>query len=251
MPLSVAPKAEKGLRRVVPGPTLDRIEETLAGIDDVALIRDGLAMTAQADGCPVVRTTLPLRHATTDPDQGPEFAEASPAKIYVGDVLSLTSRCLGYTVVSSLESISWCDLDTGIGIRFQAPPRMHAAVMAGLKIQNGQRQVSDLLVRHTDIGQYWWVEMFRLPALFAKQPSESRRSYVPWYWAGLTSFLIAYAIWTTGVNDHHLCDPDSLIQAHAVWRLLTAFATWCFFMFLRTERPRVKDSPADPASVVS
>jgi hypothetical protein len=27
-----------------------------------------------------------------------------------------------------------------------------------------------------------------------------------------------------------------VIQAHAIWHLLSALATWCFFMFLRTER---------------
>jgi len=87
-----------------------------------------------------------------------------------------------------------------------------------------------------DIGSYWWVVLFWVPALLVKQPARSRRTYTPWYWAGFASFLIAYAIWTTGTNDHDLCNPDSLIQAHAVWHLLTAFATWCFFKFLRTER---------------
>jgi len=38
LPLHVAPKAEKDLRRIGPGPMLDRIEQTLAGIDDVAPI---------------------------------------------------------------------------------------------------------------------------------------------------------------------------------------------------------------------
>jgi predicted membrane channel-forming protein YqfA (hemolysin III family) len=87
-----------------------------------------------------------------------------------------------------------------------------------------------------DIGNYWWVVLFWVPALLVKQPTGSRRTYTPWYWAGFAAFLIAYAIWTTGTNDHDLCDPDSLIQAHAIWHLLTAFATWCFFKFLRTER---------------
>lgn len=86
-----------------------------------------------------------------------------------------------------------------------------------------------------DAGQYWWVVLFWLPGLFATHASASRRTYTPWYWAGIASFLIAYAIWTTGTNDHPLCNPDSLLQSHAAWHLLTAFATWCFFMFLRSE----------------
>jgi hypothetical protein len=88
-----------------------------------------------------------------------------------------------------------------------------------------------------DIGSYWWVVLFWVPALFANHASTTRRTYTPWYWTGFASFLIAYAIWTTGTNEHRLCNPDSLIQAHALWHLLTAFATWCFFIFLRTERP--------------
>ncbi len=99
-----------------------------------------------------------------------------------------------------------------------------------------------------DVGNYWWVLLFWVPALFARQPTGSRRTYTPWYWAGFASFLTAYAIWTTGTNEHDLCDPDSLIQAHAFWHLLTAFATWCFFKFLRTER-RTDVDAQPPVSV--
>lgn len=85
-------------------------------------------------------------------------------------------------------------------------------------------------------GEYWWVVLFWIPGLLAKAPTESRRVYVPWFWAGIASFFVAYAIWLTGTNEHAWCDPDSVFQAHAIWHLLTALATWCFFMFLRTER---------------
>ncbi len=84
-------------------------------------------------------------------------------------------------------------------------------------------------------GRYWWVVLFWLPALLAAHPSTSRRVYTPWFWAGLVSFFAAYAIWTTGTADHPWCHPDSPIQAHAIWHLLTALATWCFFKFLRTQ----------------
>ncbi len=88
-----------------------------------------------------------------------------------------------------------------------------------------------------DPSQYWWVVLFWLPGLLASGPPPSRRAYVPWFWAGLVSFVVAYGIWTTGTAEHTWCRPDSVIQAHAVWHLLTALATWCFFLFLRTERP--------------
>jgi len=99
-----------------------------------------------------------------------------------------------------------------------------------------------------DIGNYWWVVLFWVPALLVKQPTGSRRTYTPWYWAGFAAFLIAYAIWTTGTNDHDLCDPDSLIQAHAIWHLLTAFATWCFFKFLRASEKVVVEHVAYPCA---
>jgi hypothetical protein len=84
-------------------------------------------------------------------------------------------------------------------------------------------------------GEYWWIFLFWLPGLLATNPPPGRRTYAPWFWAGVASFLLAYAIWLTGTADHAWCRPDSLIQAHAIWHLLTAVATWCFFIFLRTE----------------
>lgn len=100
-----------------------------------------------------------------------------------------------------------------------------------------------------DPGRYWWVFLFWLPGLLAKHPAPGRRRYLPWFWAGIASFLIAYAIWLTGTADHRLCSPDSLIQAHAIWHLLGAVATWCFFMFFRTERvtARAGEGPAAAA----
>lgn len=92
-----------------------------------------------------------------------------------------------------------------------------------------------------NVGEYWWVFLFWLPGLLAVQPPPGRRRYTPWFWAGVASFLIAYAIWQTGTADHEWCRPDSLIQAHAIWHMLSALATWCFFLFLRTEAAHVAE----------
>ena len=92
-------------------------------------------------------------------------------------------------------------------------------------------------------GEYWWVVLFWLPAMVARHPAPGRRRYTPWFWLGIASFMVAYAIWLTGTADHEWCEPDSLVQAHAIWHLLTALATWCFFQFFRTERP--VGAPAD------
>jgi len=83
--------------------------------------------------------------------------------------------------------------------------------------------------------EYWWVILFWLPALLASRPPLAMRTYNPWFVAGVASYLIAFAIWLTGRPENEWCNPDSPIQAHAIWHLLSALATWCFFKFLRTE----------------
>ncbi len=88
-----------------------------------------------------------------------------------------------------------------------------------------------------DLGSYWWVVLFWLPGLLATGPPPGRRRYIPWFWLGIASFEVAYAIWLTGTNEHSWCSPDSLVQAHAIWHILTAAATWCFFRYFRTEVP--------------
>jgi hypothetical protein len=85
-------------------------------------------------------------------------------------------------------------------------------------------------------GEYWWVVLFWLPGLLARQPAPAKRRYLPWYPVGIVSFLVAYTIWLTGTANDAACNPDSLIQAHAIWHLLTALATWGFFQYFRTER---------------
>ena len=55
--------------------------------------------------------------------------------------------------------------------------------------------------------------------------------------AAAVAGLGADAIGLTGTNEHSWCRPDAIIQAHAIWHLLTAGATWAFFRFFRTEAP--------------
>jgi hypothetical protein len=87
-----------------------------------------------------------------------------------------------------------------------------------------------------DIGNYWWWPLFWLPGLLATGPPPARRSYIPWFPLGAGAFLVAYMIWLTGKAGHGWCRPDSLIQAHAIWHLLGAAATWSFFKLYRTGR---------------
>ncbi len=88
----------------------------------------------------------------------------------------------------------------------------------------------------SDVGNFWWVVLFWVPGALADSAPSAPRTYAPWFWVGMASFLLAFVIWTTGKADHAWCRPDSFVQAHAIWHLLTAVSTWSFFRFLRTER---------------
>ncbi|MDC0184740.1 ceramidase [Rhodobiaceae bacterium] len=88
----------------------------------------------------------------------------------------------------------------------------------------------------SDLGNYWWIVLFWLPALLSNSAPTKTRVYSPWFFLGMISYVVAFIIWLQGYPDTKFCNPDSFIQPHGIWHLLTAFATWCFFKFYRTER---------------
>ena len=88
----------------------------------------------------------------------------------------------------------------------------------------------------SDLVNYWWIVLFWLPELLSNSAPTKTRIYSPWFFLGMTSYLVAFVIWLQGYPDTKFCNPDSFIQPHGIWHLLTAFATWCFFKFYRTER---------------
>ena len=87
----------------------------------------------------------------------------------------------------------------------------------------------------SNISEFWWVALFWLPALFAAKPPRIQRTYNPWFYLGVISYVTAFTIWLNQWSEL-LCDPDSWIQPHAIWHLLSAVSTWCFFKFFRTEK---------------
>jgi hypothetical protein len=54
--------------------------------------------------------------------------------------------------------------------------------------------------------------------------------------AAVGVMLVAFAIWNAG--QHGLCDPKSLLQAHAAWHLLCAVAAYLLFRLWASERER-------------
>jgi hypothetical protein len=88
----------------------------------------------------------------------------------------------------------------------------------------------------SDLVNYWWIVLFWLPALLSNSAPTKTRIYNPWFFLGMISYIVAFIIWLQGYPDTKFCNPDSFIQPHGIWHLITAFATWCFFKFYRTEK---------------
>lgn len=51
----------------------------------------------------------------------------------------------------------------------------------------------------------------------------------------VSSLMLAFGIWNLWKNDSYLCDPQSLIQGHAMWHLLDAVAAYFLFRFYASE----------------
>ncbi len=119
--------------------------------------------------------------------------------------------------------------------RFMGAPLVRVwAGLVGLVVATAFGVTPEVIVDQFDI--YWWVSLFWLPSLLVRYPPPGRRRFIPWFWLGMGSFFLAYMIWLTGTADSPTCRPDSIFQPHAVWHVLSAVATFCFFLYFRTER---------------
>lgn len=70
---------------------------------------------------------------------------------------------------------------------------------------------------------------------WAPRPIQPRR--MPWFWAGLASFAVAFVIWNLSRTGGVWCDPNSLLQGHALWHMLSAVSVGCFYLYFRSEAP--------------
>ena len=54
-------------------------------------------------------------------------------------------------------------------------------------------------------------------------------------------YMTAFAIWLQGYPNQPFCNPDSLIQPHAIWHILSSCATLSFsFSFGQLEVKSIK-----------
>jgi hypothetical protein len=52
-------------------------------------------------------------------------------------------------------------------------------------------------------------------------------------WIGLAvgAIAVAFVVWNLAKNGGPLCDPDSLVQGHAVWHVLCAVSSYCLYRY--------------------
>lgn len=77
------------------------------------------------------------------------------------------------------------------------------------------------------------VSAIALELIFARPLRPQVR--VRYYLAGIAVKAVAFAIWNL---DQHgfVCQPDSLLQGHAIWHLLGATSLWLTYSYYRSEQ---------------
>jgi hypothetical protein len=71
------------------------------------------------------------------------------------------------------------------------------------------------------------LELTRLVTGYGPRSPRARFVYV-----GVGALVVGYAIWLLDQN-HIVCNPDSIIQGHATWHVLTALAAYMIFLHYR------------------
>jgi hypothetical protein len=63
-----------------------------------------------------------------------------------------------------------------------------------------------------------------------------------WGFASFAALALAFFIWNRSLTGGPWCDPESIIQGHAIWHLLDAFALYCLFRYYVSEKtePRLE-----------
>ena len=57
-----------------------------------------------------------------------------------------------------------------------------------------------------------------------------------WFWAALAVYGFGQVIWLLSRDGAPLCDPDSLLQGHALWHLTSAAAVLLVYRYLTSEQ---------------
>jgi hypothetical protein len=60
-----------------------------------------------------------------------------------------------------------------------------------------------------------------------------------WLWSGLGVYVFGQLIWVLSRDGAPLCDPDSLLQGHALWHLTSAATVLLLYRYLCSEQARL------------
>ena len=64
--------------------------------------------------------------------------------------------------------------------------------------------------------------------------TRSHRINRKWLFWAIAAMSAGFLLWTLDIT-RRLCDPQSLLQGHALWHVLGAVAAWCVFRYLVTQ----------------
>jgi hypothetical protein len=73
--------------------------------------------------------------------------------------------------------------------------------------------------------------LFEILNVFVKKLKHENR----WAYYALGSLLVSFAVWNISQTGDSLCNPDSLIQGHAIWHLGDALSTFFLFRYYVSE----------------
>ncbi|MDP6534412.1 MAG: ceramidase domain-containing protein [Candidatus Poseidoniia archaeon] len=126
----------------------------------------------------------------------------------------------------------WLAQETAIRYQ-QQPLAIFLVPIAGIVILIGYNPVN--FVREP-VGVIIIIFM-ALMAWFLYQLDEIKlqRTHTPYFWCGSAAYLLASFIWRASQKGSSICEPDSLLQGHALWHILGAVAMFCFYRYFRTE----------------
>lgn len=57
-----------------------------------------------------------------------------------------------------------------------------------------------------------------------------------WLWGSLATYGIAGVVWLSSRTEGPWCEPESLVQGHALWHILAAVSVALLYVYLRVER---------------
>ena len=75
-----------------------------------------------------------------------------------------------------------------------------------------------------------------------RRRADGVRTDLRWGAGALGAILLAFTIWN--VTKRAWCDPDSLLQGHAIWHVLCAVSAYLMFRLWASERGRLGESAA-------